>query len=205
MCRSLLSLHFGDIQHHSFSPHSCHDYCLECFVDEHVITVTYRWGCTIIIIYLLTFDISMLSRGSHYWTDDDLLFCSQPVSAGQMGWGGRDGKPGRYRWPSSPPHQLHQQHATRIMGPTNPLLWQELTCPQAPQNNRVHSLASCVKQPAPLARWSLNKFSASHWETSRSLGLWHFINNGINNCCWGKTFRRLRGKWKKVLAQEWQL
>lgn len=110
------------------------------------------------------------------------------------GMGGRDGKPGRYRWPSSPPHQLHQQHATRIMGPTHPLLWQKLTCPQAPQSNRAQSPASCVEQPAPLARWSLNKFSTSHWETSRSLGLWHFINDGINNYCWEKIFRRLWGK-----------
>lgn len=31
-----------------------------------------------VIIYLLTFDILMLSRVSHYWTDADLLFHSQP-------------------------------------------------------------------------------------------------------------------------------
>lgn len=31
----------------------------------------------------------MLSRGPHYWTDADLLFCPQSVSEGQMGWGDR--------------------------------------------------------------------------------------------------------------------
>lgn len=156
----------------------------------------YRWGYTIIIIYLLTFDILMLSR---VLIIGQMLICYSThslVTAWQMGWGvGRGGKPGRYHWPSSPPHQLHQQHATCIMGPTHPLLWQKLNCPQAPQYNRALSPASCVEQLPPLAPWSLNKFSSSQRDVSCSLGLWLFINNGINNCCWGKKlFWKLWGK-----------
>lgn len=100
------------------------------------------------------------------------------------GAAGCNGKPGRYRWPSSPPHQLHQQHATRIMGPTHPLLWQELTCPQAPQNNRAHPAASCVETTGTTGSLMPEQIPVQPMgETSRSLGLWHFINNGINNYC----------------------
>lgn len=161
--------------------------CLEYFVEEHVITVTLQMG--LYYYHHLPANIWYLDaeQGSHYWTDADLLFHSQPshcLTDGMGGWGG--GKPGRYHWPSSPPHQLHQQHATCIMGPTHPLLWQKLNCPQAPQYNRALSPASCVEQLPPLAPWSLNKFSSSQRDVSCSLGLWLFINNGINNCCWGK-------------------
>lgn len=106
------------------------------------------------------------------------------------GMGRQHGKPGRYHQPPSPPHQLHQQHATCFIGSTHPLLWQKLTCPPAPQNNRVSLHATCVEQPELPARWSLNKFSVRHWETSRSLGMWHFIKHGINIYYWKKTARK---------------
>lgn len=52
------------------------------------------------------------------------------------------GKPGRYHWPSTPPH-LHQQHSTRILGLTQPGLWQKLTCPPAnPQQQAAPAVLS---------------------------------------------------------------
>lgn len=130
----------------------------------------------------------MLSRGPHYWTDADLLFCPQSVSVGQMGMGGE-------AWevsltllpsPSSAPTTRHMHR-----GPTNLLLWQKLTCPPAlrpPKNNRACSPGSCVEQPTPLTRWSLNKFYAHFWEMFRSFKLW------LKNCCWLKWSGDCKGK-----------
>lgn len=64
------------------------------------------------IIYMLTFHLMMLSGGTDYWTH--LLFCSQPVSAGQMEWGD-----GTEAWevpltlfpsPSAAPTTCHTHH-----------------------------------------------------------------------------------------------
>lgn len=41
--------------------------------------------------------------------------------------------------PSAAPTTCHMRH-----GPDPPFLWQELTCPQAPENNRAPSPASFV-------------------------------------------------------------
>lgn len=89
-------------------------------------------------------------------------------------------------------------HASRV----RPILSSDRSSPALqPLRTTAWALpATCVEQPELLGRWSLNKFSARHWETSRSLGIWHFINHGINIYYWKKTARGKKGWWCKVVS-----
>lgn len=127
-------------------------------------------------------------RGSHYWTDADLLFCSHPVSAGQMGWRGGGGGMQWEAWevpltlfpsPSAAPTTCHTHHGP---DPSSTLTGAHL--PSSPPEQQGASRCQ-------LCRNSLHNWLAEAWTNSRpangrdfsSLGLWHFTNNGINNYC----------------------
>lgn len=64
------------------------NYCLEYFVEEHVITVTLQMG--LYYYHHLPANIWYLDaeQGSHYWTDADLLFHSQPSHSVPDRWDG---------------------------------------------------------------------------------------------------------------------
>lgn len=158
---------------------------------EHVIALTeetklYCYHDVTVSIWYLNAErwISLLDR---CWLVILLTACQHRTDGmGGTGWEAWEVPLTLLPSPLAAPTTCHTHH-----GPDPSLTLTEAHLPSSPQNNRARSPASCVEQPAPLAYWSLNKFNARHWETSRWLGLWHFINCGINN--W-KIIRWLQGK-----------
>lgn len=108
-------------------------------------------------------------RGSHYWTDADLLFCSHPVSAGQMGWrgGGRRDAMGSLGGTADPlPLPISCTNNMPHASWARPILYSDRSSPalKPPRTTGRIPLPAVSKQPAQLARWGLNKFPSSQWE-----------------------------------------